>query len=362
MVSLFSAYYNIIQNNTIIKPPNHQIVRIPLSLTKYNANVAFVRTLFRSVCYGTASLWLLIVLILSGDVHPNPGPEYNSLASNCHQEQLSNFSIVHYNIQSIFNKLDNIYVELRDFDVLTFSETWLSDSVHTDDLRLPTYHCPERKDRVQNRYGGVCAYVKSNYKYKRRHDLEPDGLECIWLELKIKTTNVLIGIFYRPPGSCPQVFEIIESSFNLALDTGINDIIITGDFNFDTNKPASSRFVSSLCQQFGLTQIINEPTHFTENSSSVIDIMFLRNPNTLLSSGVSDPFLNQNQRYHCPIFGVFKFEKIKSKSFKRRLWKYQNGDYNLMKIKSRSINWLENEDSHINDFNVNVIEKLKKTN
>ena len=36
-------------------------------------------------------------------------------------------------------------------------------------------------------------------------------------------------------------------------------------------------------------------------------------------SGVGDPFLNQEMRYHCPVFGIFKYVKPKAKVFTRHI-------------------------------------------
>ena len=77
---------------------------------------------------------------------------------------------------------------------------------------------------------------------------------------------------------------------------------------------------------------INEPTHFTETSSSLLDILLVSNNFHLIVSGVGDPFLNQEHRYHCPIVGIYNFSKPKSKSFARHIWKYDQGDYNLLKL------------------------------
>ena len=41
--------------------------------------------------------------------------------------------MVHYNVQSIMNKLDIIETELRNFDVICLTETWL-DTRTPDDL------------------------------------------------------------------------------------------------------------------------------------------------------------------------------------------------------------------------------------
>ena len=61
-------------------------------------------------------------------------------------------------------------------------------------------------------------------------------VECVWVEILIKNKPVLIGTFYRPPNSNVSVLSDIETSIDLAHDTGIKDIIITGDFNLDLLK------------------------------------------------------------------------------------------------------------------------------
>ena len=60
-------------------------------------------------------------------------------------------------------------------------------------------------------------------------DFEILGLENIWIELTFKHTRVLFGLFYRPPNSDQLYFYTLEDSIHLAIDTGMDDIIITGD-------------------------------------------------------------------------------------------------------------------------------------
>ena len=70
-----------------------------------------------------------------------------------------------------------------------------------------------------------------------------------------------------------------------------------------------------------------------------IDIILVSNKNNLILSGVGDPFLDQELRYHFPIFDIFKFSKPKFKSFFRQMWRYEHGDYNLLRQKASSIDW-----------------------
>ena len=97
-----------------------------------------------SLCVLTA--WFVFLIFLSGDVHPNPGliseHSLNSSISSLSSDKTvfnslnltHNLSIIHYNVQSIFQKLDVLHVELNDFDILCFSETW--PSIDTKDLLL----------------------------------------------------------------------------------------------------------------------------------------------------------------------------------------------------------------------------------
>ena len=86
---------------------------------------------------------------------------------------------MHYNVQSIVHKLDLLGSELFDFDILSFSETWLNPSVSSNDLHIQSFNTPERKDRVGDSHWGVLIYDKDNIHYRRRHDLEILGLENI---------------------------------------------------------------------------------------------------------------------------------------------------------------------------------------
>ena len=259
------------------------------------------------------------------------------------------------NVQSLLNKLEILHAELFEFDILAFTETWLSPTTLIDDLLLQSYNTPKRNDRASDAHGGVIVYVKEGIRYKRRKDLEIRGIECVWIEVANNNKRILFGLFYRAPNSDANYLSSIEDSIALAVDTGIADIIITGDFNFNYLDLQSRRKIDSLCTQFSLFQTINQPTHFTEYSSSLIDIILVSNKDNLILSGVGDPFLNQQMRYHCPIFGILKFSKPKSKSFSRHIWDYNNGDYNLLREKASQMDWESLKDDNIDNY----VENLK---
>ena len=150
----------------------------------------------------------------------------------------------------------------------------------------------------------------------------------------------------------------MEDSIHLAVDTGINDIIITGDFNINMYNSQSATKINEFCNQFSLTQVVNEPTHFTEHSPSLIDLMLVSNPNYVILNGVGDPFLGQDLRYHCPIFGVFKFCKPIRRSFTRHIWRYEQENYDLLKEMASSTDWKALHNPDINVYAKRLIDKI----
>ncbi|WAR09905.1 hypothetical protein MAR_034981, partial [Mya arenaria] len=79
-----------------------------------------------------------------------------------------------------------------------------------------------------------------------------------------------------------------------------------------------------------MTQMISDFTYCTEHSGSLIDIFLVSNPLLVTISGVGEPFLDQNMHYHCRIYCCFKFSKPSHSTFKRRIWQYGQGNFDLL--------------------------------
>ena len=134
--------------------------------------------------------------------------------------------------------------------------------------------------------------------------------------------------------------------------------IITGDFNLNVTNPNTLRKIESICSQFSLYQLIEEPTHFTEQSSSIIDLFFVTNKDNVVLSGVNDPFLQQNIRYHCPTYVILKFSKPKSTSFERHIWYYDKGDFNKLRNKASQTDWFSLQDNDIDIYANNISNRV----
>ena len=55
----------------------------------------------------------------------------------------------------------------------------------------------------------------------RRRDLEPNGVECIWVELTLRQKHGLFGVFYRLLSADALYVSSIEDLMHLTVDTGI---------------------------------------------------------------------------------------------------------------------------------------------
>lgn len=113
-----------------------------------------------------------------------------------------------------------------------------------------------------------------------------------------------------------------------------------------------------------MKQIINQPTNFTESSQSIIDLFFISSTCVVKKSGVGEPFLGQNIRYHCPVFCCLSYTKPVFKPFKRIVWNFNEGNYAGMRQEASNIDWdsLHNTDidMHANDITQKILNLAKK--
>ena len=80
--------------------------------------------------------------------------------------------------------------------------------------------------------------------------------------------------------------------------------------------------------------------------------------NTKYISGVSEPFLSQDVRYHCPVYVIFTFKKPLLKTFLCELWLYSQGDFNLFRQFVADFNWDSIKSEDVNQYALNFTDKL----
>lgn len=289
-------------------------------------------------------LYIATLLISrSGDIELNPGPSTNSDSLNSSLNSYaaltnSGLSIMNLNIQSLKPKLDILTVEAQPYDILVLTETWLSNKISDEDVELPNFKKPFRYDRNDRLGGGVAIYVRDTLHAIQRNDLDVNGVEAVWVEIHVCQRKLLVGGIYRPPNSNNTQWLNMEHSLDQAFNQHVDNILVAGDFNINISLNSSNK-MCRLIDSLNSEQLINSPTHFTEHSSSLIDLMFIKHTNQVISSFVADPFVPNLVRFHCPTVAVLKFTKPKQTHFQRQIWLYDKGDYVKYNDKLRSTDW-----------------------
>nr|CAI5834332.1 unnamed protein product [Callosobruchus analis] len=183
-------------------------------------------------------------------------------------------SLSHLNIRSLVAHLNDFRViyENSDFDFIALSETWLNNNIVDSVIALKGYKI-FRTDRG-GRGGGVALYVTNKYLCHSVNTIETN-FEQLWVAFTVSNKRFIVGVLYKPP-SYP------DSEFIAELEDVFNDIcpkydyiICTGDFNIDISclERNNTRLLIHLLESYELQQLIDEPTRYTSNSTSIIDLI-----------------------------------------------------------------------------------------
>ena len=127
-------------------------------------------------------------------------------------------------------------------------ESWLDNSIQDCEVGLAGYYI-YRRDCNRHR-GGVWLFIRSDITFNPRHDLQVDGLEAAWVELKLpKTKPIIVRVCYRPAKQI-DFYKLLESvcgKSNICLE---NECIIMADFNRNLLLPRGNlkKSLSYLCK------------------------------------------------------------------------------------------------------------------
>lgn len=145
--------------------------------------------------------------------------------------------IKYQNVRGLRTKMSECYKQIRslNIDLYCLTETWLNES-HPSSLIFPSDYAVHRSDRSEamaSRGGGVLTAVRRDIHAFRRHDLETEDVDSVWIQIVINK-NVkpfLLGNIYIPPGMDENLLNSYFSKIESTLDFTCYDIILVGDFN-----------------------------------------------------------------------------------------------------------------------------------
>ena len=239
--------------------------------------------------------------------------------SNFIKNKFTNYSnllkLAHINARSIPKHLHEIskIIHETDFDILGVCETFISANTPKSSFEIPGYNFLH-VDRDMSCRGGVGCYVRSEYPIKPVK--LPNNLvqpEMIFVEITVGVVKMAVGVIYKSPLIPYSVFAAIHE--NIAYVTSkYPHCIILGDCNIDHLKvesPPLKFFNTYFTEPFAFSQIIEEPTRITKNSSTLIDLILTSHPENAKTFGVVDtPGISD----HCMIFMAYTLKKPKFKA------------------------------------------------
>lgn len=165
-------------------------------------------------------------------------------------------------------------------EIMAVNETWLQAGEEGRAPHVPGYclrHVPRPPTVRAGRGGGVGFYIKRGVKFRTfSHPVDPkhQSVEQMWLTLKVNGKKVAIGTAYRPPWLDVELFlDALTDTVNSV--SCCDNIIVLGDFNINmlsTNDNKTKNLLTVL-RCLNLSQIVTSPTHFTNTSQSLIDVV-----------------------------------------------------------------------------------------
>ena len=237
------------------------------------------------------------------------------------------FSVFHNNVVSLNRNLENLQTHLLyeldfHFNVIGVTETKITNSnLHTCNANIPGYVFECVPTPLAS--GGVGLFIDETLSYSVLGKISNEAFQSLWIEITfVKKKSVICGVLYRQhnsPNRFQQYFDETIEKFT----SSRKHVVIMGDFNIDLLKCDSSSyshdFISSL-QSCYLIPTIDKPTRVRSSSATLIDNIFLNNPDQVVTCGniVSD--ISDHFSQFCVLKSVkdkVKVNKFKVRNFSR---------------------------------------------
>ena len=188
----------------------------------------------------------------------------------------------HINVNSLGNKRDYFRDILSHnlIDVLCVSETKLCDEYVYTDFHVDGYRV-HRKDRSQAS-GGLLVWVRSDLPHHRDSAYEFPEIDChvesMVLNFTIKKEQWFLVVTYKNPRTSSRIFvDLLSNTYQSLFRNGtVKEVILMGDVNIDM-MDRSNIMTNELCDIYGLTNVISEPTCYKSSNGTLIDPIIVVN-------------------------------------------------------------------------------------
>lgn len=245
-----------------------------------------------------------------------------------------------------------------DADIVAINETWLKDGQGARAPAPPGYrlrYSPRPLDMCKGLGGGVAFYIKKDIRVRYMNNTS-DGIEQMWISTRTNGCSLIIGTAYRPQWKNVDDFlDVLTDS--IMMFSHFDHMVLLGDFNINMLEVSCSntRKLNKFLEAVSLIQVVTDPTHFTADSSSLIDIVCTACPvREVIVSNITGSV------GHAMITVVLNLKKktLPCKTITYRPLKHidlDSFDRDLCEIDWESINSLSTVDDMVNEFNSKLL-------
>ncbi|CAA9997226.1 unnamed protein product, partial [Nesidiocoris tenuis] len=260
-------------------------------------------------------------------------------------------SIYYQNVRGLNTKLTVLHHEAPHltFDVIIFTETWLSNQVATGELRLSNYsvfrtdRSPKNNMHKSGPGGGVLVGVLNKYLSYQWSPIE-DTVEHA--AVLVPQFRLIVSAIYLPSYQPADVLESYLSQLeSISLQYPTFAITIVGDFNLPgvcsetwngdvcpSSSSAKTRLLFTSVKQFDLKQYNSLPNP----SGNVLDLCF---SNLDLQLNVADPLLRLDLA-HPPFVCTINVPEFRPYHVTQQFeFNFARGDYASMESYLSTVDW-----------------------
>ena len=257
------------------------------------------------------------------------------------KDNLDKLIFAHLNINSVRNKFDYLFEQIRgNVDILLVLETKIDDSFPQGLFVVDSFSAPYRLDR-NCLGGGLTLFVREDIPSDLL-TIEEKSIESFYVELNLRKSRSFANCSYNHhKNSIGNHFDRIRESLDL-LSSDYEKIIFLGDFNVTDHE----HHMKSFCENYGLKNLVRQPTCYKNPSNPVcIDLILTNVPRSFQSTCVVETGLSD---FHLMTLTVMRksFKKYQPKIINYRSYKnFSNEKYRETLINNLSKeNFINNDD------------------
>ena len=173
--------------------------------------------------------------------------------------------------------------------------------------------------------------------------------ESISFKLRIGAKCCKFSFLCRSPYQTQDEFETFLKDFKLTLDKIHENnsfmTVVLGDINAKSNNWCKADITSlegseidTIASSYGLNQLIQEPTHILNSSSSCIDLIFTSQPNLVMESGIHSSL--HSNCHHQIVFAKFNLSIFYPPPYERTVWYCERANTELIRRAIDQFDWL----------------------